>query len=106
MKPSSSPASAIIFLVLGLLLALLTIVPALFLVMSTAGCQGQCSLAMVEVGIGIALIGPWVAFVTGAVLTIIKLARRQRAVRASLFTLGSTLLAFALGVAWTFIAIG
>jgi len=106
LKPSSSPAPAIIFLVLSLVLALLTIVPALFLVMSTAGCQGQCSLALVEVGIWIALIGPWVAFVIGSVFTIVTLVRRQRALRASLFTLGGTLLAFVIGVAWTFIAIG
>ena len=106
MKHSSSSAPAIILLVLSLLLAVLTIVPALFLVMSTAGCQGQCSIALVEVGIWIALLGPWVSLVIGAVLTILRIARRQRALRASLFTLGGTLLAFVIGVAWTFIAIG
>jgi hypothetical protein len=103
---TESRVGPIVVLVLSVVVALFTILPAIFLVMSTAGCRDGCSLALVEVGIWIALVGPWVALVIGTLFTIVRLVRRQRALKAALFTLGATVIAFIAGVAWTFIAIG
>lgn len=103
---SESRIGPIVLLILSFVLALLTIIPALFLVMATAGCRDGCSLQVVEVGIWIAVLGPWVALAIGATVTIVRMVRRQRALIAALVTIGATFAAFILGVAWTFIAIG
>jgi hypothetical protein len=96
----------IVFLVLNALMVAALIVPALFLVMASAGCMDSCNMDVLQVGFYIALFGPSVAFIVNLVLSIVFLVKKRTAWLLSLLVSVGGLLIFLLGVALVFLQAG
>ncbi len=99
-------ALTIVFLVLQVALVFALILPALFLVMASAGCFEPCNIDVVSVGFHIALLGPGAVFVVNLILSIVFLVQKRTAWLLSLLGGVASFLVFLLGVAIVFGAIG
>lgn len=99
-------ALTIVFLVLQVALVVALVLPALFLVMASAGCFDPCNIDVMSAGFYVALLGPGVFFVVNLILSIVFLVKKRTAWLLSLLGGVASLLVFLLGVAVVFVQAG
>ena len=92
----------IVFLALLLVLVVALFVPALFLVMSTAGCSDSCNLDVMQAGINVAVLGPGLVFIANLIVSIVFLVKKRTAWWLSLLGAVASMLAYLLGLALVF----
>ena len=95
--------TSIVLLVVTVLSALVLFVPALMLSMTSDSCNNNCNMAVFNIGLYIAVVGPALVTLTSLVFTIIKMVKKRDAVSTALIGLGGTYGAFMLGLAVVFI---
>lgn len=104
-SPAVNVILSIVFLVLGAVLVVALVVPAIFLAMASDSCTGgECTL--IEIGFWWALVTPSVAWLATLVATIVLLVQRRGAWLFALLGLVAVGLTFALGVALVFAPLG
>ncbi len=94
---------SIVVLVLNVFMNVVIMVPAVFLVMATDGCHEGCPLVVVEAGIWIAILGPWIVFLLSAIFSIKNMVHKLDALSYTLIGISGSFGAFLIGVATVFL---
>lgn len=104
-SPTVNTVLSIVFLVLGAVLVVILIVPALFLMMASDSC-GVRDCTFIELGFWWALLSPTVLWLASLAVTIVLLVKRRGAWLFSLLGVIAVGLSFWLGVTIVFAQLG